>query len=197
MTNTQADPRPGSFLMSAFLGALAENWWLLLVRGLAAIAFGVLTFVWPGLTLLTLTYFFGAYALIDGCISLWAAITGPGEKASRWWLALVGIVGILAGIVAFVMPVMIAEVLLLLIAGWAIAIGVMEVWGAIRLRKEMAGEWMLGLSGLLAIAFGVALAVQPIAGALAMILLIGCFAVVVGFVYAGLAFQLRKHKRLA
>jgi uncharacterized membrane protein HdeD (DUF308 family) len=197
MTNTHAEPRPGSILVSAFLGALAENWWLLLVRGLAAIAFGVLTFVWPGLTLLTLTFLFGAYALVDGCISLWVAMTGPGEKASRWWLALVGIAGILSGIVAFLMPEIIADVLLLLIAGWAIAIGVMEVWGAIRLRKEIEGEWMLGLSGLLAVAFGVALVAWPIAGALTMILLIGWFAVLVGCVYAGLAFQLRKHKRPA
>jgi uncharacterized membrane protein HdeD (DUF308 family) len=183
--------------MSAFLGPLAENWWLLLVRGLAAIAFGVLTFVWPGLTLLTLTYLFGAYAFVDGCVSLWAAMTGPGEKAPRWWLALVGIAGILSGIVTFLMPAMIAGFLLLLIAGWAIAIGVMEVWGAIRLRKEIEGEWMLGLSGLLAIAFGICLVVRPVAGALTMIMLIGWFAVLVGCVYVGLAFQLRKHKRPA
>jgi uncharacterized membrane protein HdeD (DUF308 family) len=197
MTSIHADPDPRAALASALLGPLADYWWLQLVRGVAAIAFGILAFVWPGMTLVTLTFLWGAYALVDGVFMLWAAITGKRQKMPRWWLALVGLAGIISGVLAFAMPLTVAGLLLLFIAAWAIVIGVMELWGAIRLRKEIDGEWMLALSGLLAIAFGVALIVWPLAGALALVWLIGWFAIVVGVVYIGLAFQLRKHRRPA
>jgi uncharacterized membrane protein HdeD (DUF308 family) len=198
MSSLQAQPgRPPSFLGLA-LRELAENWWLLLLRGIAAIAFGVLAFMWPDLTLLTLTYMWGFYAIADGVLALWAAIAGKGgEIAPRWWLAVVGISGILAGLLAFVWPGMTALVLLMFIASWAIVIGVLQIWGAIRLRKEIEGEWLLGLSGLLSVAFGVILFVQPGAGALAVVWMIGWFAILAGCVYIALAFQLKKYKRSA
>src|ERR1700720_1635618 len=99
MTSTQSGvslPLAGP----ALLRVLAENWWLLLLRGIAAIAFGILAFAWPGLTLLTLTLLWGAYALSDGIFALWAALTGKGgEMAPRWWLGVVGVAGVLAGLV--------------------------------------------------------------------------------------------------
>jgi uncharacterized membrane protein HdeD (DUF308 family) len=198
MSSLQAQPgRPPSFLGLA-LRELAENWWLLLLRGIAAIAFGVLAFMWPDLTLLTLTYMWGFYAIADGVLALWAAIAGKGgEKAPRWWLAVVGIAGILAGLLAFVWPGMTALVLLMFIASWAVVIGVLQMWGAIRLRKEIEGEWLLGLSGLLSLAFGVIMIAQPGTGALAVVWLIGWFAILVGCVYIALAFQLKKFKRSA
>jgi uncharacterized membrane protein HdeD (DUF308 family) len=198
MSSTQAQPgRPPSFLGLA-LRELAENWWLLLLRGIAAIAFGVLAFVWPDLTLLTLTFMWGIYAISDGVLALWAAIAGKaGEIAPRWWLAVVGIAGILAGLLTFVWPGMTALVLLMFIASWAIVIGVLQIWGAIRLRKEIEGEWLLALSGLLSVAFGVILFVQPGAGALAVVWMIGWFAMLAGCVYIALAFQLKKYKRSA
>jgi uncharacterized membrane protein HdeD (DUF308 family) len=198
MSSLQAQPgRPPSFLGLA-LRELAENWWLLLLRGIAAIAFGVLAFMWPDLTLLTLTYMWGFYAIADGVLALWAAIAGKGgEIAPRWWLAVVGIAGILAGLLAFVWPGMTALVLLMFIASWAVVIGVLQMWGAIRLRKEIEGEWLLGLSGLLSLAFGVIMIAQPGTGALAVVWLIGWFAILVGCVYIALAFQLKKFKRSA
>jgi uncharacterized membrane protein HdeD (DUF308 family) len=126
------------------------------------------------------------------------------ELAENWsllplrsWLAVVGIAGILAGLVTFVWPGMTALALLMFIASWAIVIGVLQIWGAIRLRKEIEGEWLLSLSGLLSVAFGVIMIAQRGAGALAFVWLIGWFAILAGLVYIALAFQLRKHKRSA
>src|SRR5215468_8357801 len=140
----------------------------------------------------------GLYAIADRLIDLWAAIASKGgEIAPRWWLAVVGIAGIVAGLLTFVWPGMTALVLLMFIASWAIIVGALQIWGAIRLRKEIEGEWLLGLSGVLSIAFGAIMFAQPGAGALALVWLIGWFAVLAGCVYIGLAFQLKKHKRPA
>jgi len=198
MSNIHIEPGRRSPFLGLALRELAENWWLLLLRGIAAIAFGLLAFLWPDLTLLTLVFMWGIYAIADGILALWAAISSKGgEIAPRWWLAVVGIAGILAGALAFVWPGMTALVLLMFIASWAIVIGVLQIWGAIRLRKEIEGEWLLGLSGVLSVAFGVIMFAQPGAGALAVVWLIGWFAIVAGCVYIGLAFQLKKHKRPA
>ena len=175
--------------------ALADNWWLLLLRGVASIVFGVLAFIWPGLTLVALILLWGAYAIVDGGIALWAAISGRGAVvASRWWLAIVGIVGLLAGLVAFASPGLTALVLLMFIAGWAIVIGVMEIWGAIQLRKEIEGEWWLILSGLLSIAFGMLLIARPGSGALALVWVIGSFAILHGCTLIALAFRLKQFR---
>jgi len=198
MSNTHIEGGRRSPFLGLALRELAENWWLLLLRGIAAIAFGLLAFSWPGLTLLTLVLMWGIYAIADGILALWAAIASKGgEMAPRWWLAVVGVAGILAGALAFVWPGMTALVLLMFIASWAIVIGLLQIWGAIRLRKEIEGEWLLGLSGVLSVAFGVIMFAQPGAGALAVVWLIGWFAILAGCVYIGLAFQLKKHKRPA
>jgi uncharacterized membrane protein HdeD (DUF308 family) len=190
---TQSHPTPLARL--PLLRTLAENWWLLLLRGIASIVFGVLAFVWPGLTLVALILLWGAYAIADGGIALWTAISGKGgEIAPRWWLAIVGIVGLLAGLVAFVSPGLTALVLLMFIAGWAIVIGVLEIWGAIQLRKEIEGEWWLILSGLLSIAFGALLFARPGPGALALVWVIGAFAILHGCTLIGLAFRLKQFR---
>jgi uncharacterized membrane protein HdeD (DUF308 family) len=182
----------------ALLPALAENWLLLLLRGIVTIAFGVLAFIWPGLTLLTLIFLWGAYAIADGVFALGAAVSSKGgEIAPRWWLALIGLAGILAGLLAFVWPTITAQVLLVFIASWAILTGALQIWGAIQLRKEIEVEWMLVLSGLLSIALGVALLARAGVGALAVIWLIGSFAILVGCIYVSLALWLKKHKRQA
>ena len=198
MSNTHIEAGRRSPFLGLALRELAENWWLLLLRGVAAIAFGLLAFFWPDLTLLTLIFMWGLYAIADGIIALWAAIASKGgEIAPRWWLAVVGIAGIVAGALAFVWPGMTALVLLMFIASWAIVIGILQIWGAIRLRREIEGEWLLGLSGLLSVAFGVIMFAQPGAGALAVVWLIGWFAILAGCVYIALAVQLKKHKRPA
>jgi len=179
--------RPG------LLSSLTRNWWLLLLRGIAAIALGVLAFVLPGITLLALTLLWGTYAILDGIFALAAAIAGSGaEPSSRWWLALVGACGILVGIGTFFTPGMTAFVLLMFIASWAIVVGVLQIWGAIQVRKEIENEWLLALSGLLSIAFGVVAIASPGAGAVSVVWLIGWFALLVGCIYIALAFRLKK-----
>jgi uncharacterized membrane protein HdeD (DUF308 family) len=201
MTSTHAPSGPASPLNNVLLlRALADNWWLLLLRGVAAIVFGVLAFFWPGITLLTLVLFWGAYALVDGVLALWAAISGrvptmtPGP---RWWLGIVGLSGIAAGIMTFAWPGITTFILLMFIAAWAIVTGVMEIWGAVKLRKEIEGEWLLILSGILSVAFGLILFAQPEIGALALVWLIGWFAVLFGIVNIALAFRLKQHHRTA
>ena len=135
--STHAAPGPRMPLVaSALLGKLAENWWLLLLRGLAAIAFGVIAFLWPGITLVALTYLFGIYAIVDGVVAIWAAFNAPADAGPRWWLGLSGVVSILAGIVAFAYTGVTALVLLVFIAVWAIIIGVLQLYAAIRLLER-------------------------------------------------------------
>jgi uncharacterized membrane protein HdeD (DUF308 family) len=185
-------------LGGGLLRSLADYWWLLLLRGLVAIAFGVVAFVWPGLTLVALTLVWGAYALADGILALWAALAATGgETAKRWWLALGGVAGIVAGLVAFFYTGMTALVLLMFIAAWAIVIGVILIWGAIELHKILDDAWLIGLNGALAVAFGVLLVARPGAGALAVVWMIGWFAVVFGILHIALAFRLRRFKQPA
>ena len=178
------------------LHALVKNWWLLLLKGLCAIAFGVLAFVWPGVTLVTLILFYGAFALVDGVIAILAAIMG-GAPAPRWWLAVVGLFGIAAGVVTFLWPGMTALVLLIFIAAWAIATGIMQIIGAIRLRKEIDNEWLLVAGGVVSVIFGVVLLAQPGAGALALIFVIGAYAIIYGILLVAFALRLRKHTHAA
>jgi uncharacterized membrane protein HdeD (DUF308 family) len=186
---------PGLGQGALILHSLAKNWWALLLRGLASIVFGVLAFAWPGITILSLVILYGAYALVDGVFALYAAISGNGGAGSRWWLAIVGIAGILAGLYAFFLPGPAALILLTLIAAWAIVSGVFEIVGAIRLRKEIDNEWMLILHGLLSVLFGVVLFAMPGAGAVAMIWVIGAYAIAAGVILSALAFKLKGHAR--
>jgi uncharacterized membrane protein HdeD (DUF308 family) len=193
MSNIQTGQLP---LGGGILGALAENWWLLLLRGLAAIAFGVIAFLWPAITLVALTYLWGAYALADGIIAIGAAFSARGVDAGlRWWLGLSGAVGILAGIIAFAYTGMTALILLAFIAVWAIIIGVLQLFGAVRMRNIVNNEWWLILSGLVSIAFGVVLIAWPGTGALAVIWTIAWYAVFFGCMLVGLSFELKKRKR--
>src|SRR3954452_1805097 len=192
MSTVQTNRQPGVGLGSAMVHALAKNWWLLLLRGVAAIIFGLLTFVWPGLTLLTLMRFYGAFALIDGVLAIIAAITG-GSPAPRWWLAIIGLLGIAAGLLTFFMPGLSALVLLFFIAGWAIATGVFQIIGAIQLRKEIDNEWLLILGGIISVLFGIGVLMAPGAGALALVWVIGFYAVIEGVLFVAFAFRLKKH----
>jgi uncharacterized membrane protein HdeD (DUF308 family) len=178
------------------LHALAKNWWLILLRGLFAILFGILTFIWPGVSLLTLVLLYGAYALADGVLALWAAITG-GTPAPRWWLSIVGLLGIAAGLLTLFWPGITALVLLWFIAGWAIAHGVMEIIGAIKLRKEIDNEWLLIAGGFISVIFGLIMLLQPGAGALALIVVIGAFALLYGILLVSFSLRLRKHAHVS
>jgi uncharacterized membrane protein HdeD (DUF308 family) len=198
MTNDHASPGLMPGLPGSLLTAIADHWWVLLLRGIAAIIFGILAIIWPGVTLLSLTLLWGAFTLVDGVAALYTAAFGKsGAASSRWWLAIVGVVGIIAAGIAFLYPGMTALVLLWFIASWAIVIGVMQVIGAIQLRKEIEGEWLLALNGILSIAFGLLLFIRPGEGALAVIWLIGVYAIAIGILLAVLAFRVKAHKQTA
>ena len=177
----------------SLLRALGKRWWLFALRGAAGIAFGFLALLWPGLALLTLALVWGAYALVDGCFALAAAMSGMRSgDTPRWWLALTGLAGIAAGLLTFIWPGITVQVLLLLIAAWAIVTGVMEVAGAIALRKEIQGEIFLILAGLASIAFGIALLVWPVAGAISVVWLIAWVSIFAGAAYVALSLRLKK-----
>jgi uncharacterized membrane protein HdeD (DUF308 family) len=174
------------------IGAITRNWWLVLIRGLAAIAFGVVCFVWPAISLLVLVLLWGAYAIIDGAAAM---VSGAW---SHWWsMLLVGVVSVLAGLIAFVWPGITALALLYLIAAWAVVRGVVEIAAAVRLRHEIKNEWMLILGGAVSILFGVLVARFPGAGALSVLWAIGAFAIVFGIFAVALSLRLRSLRREA
>jgi uncharacterized membrane protein HdeD (DUF308 family) len=175
------------------IGVLARNWWALALRGLFAVLFGVLAFALPGVTLAALVILFGVYSLVDGIFALVTAVRAA-ETHERWWLfALEGLAGIVAGLITFLWPGITALVLLFLIAWWAIITGIFEIAAAVRLRKEISGEWALALGGAASVVFGLLLLFRPGVGALAVIWLIGTYAVVFGLLLLMLAFRLRGH----
>jgi uncharacterized membrane protein HdeD (DUF308 family) len=194
MTATHAPQTPGHSLApgASLVHTMAKNWWLVVLRGVAAIIFGILAFVWPGITLLTLVLFWGAFALVDGVLAIIAAVKG-GNPMPRWWLAIVGIAGIAAGALTFLMPGLTALVLVTFIAVWAIVLGVMEIYGAIKLRKEIEGEWFLILNGALSVVFGILLLWRPGIGALALVWIIGAYAIILGVIYIAFGLKLKKH----
>ena len=173
--------------------ALARNWWALALRGLFAVLFGLLAFAWPGLTLAALVLLFGAYALVDGVFALVAAVRAAEAHERWWWFVLEGLAGIAAGLLTFVWPGITALVLLYLIAWWAVITGVLEIAAAIRLRNEISGEWALALGGVASVVFGFLLLFRPGAGALAVVWLIGIYALLFGVLLLMLAFRLRGH----
>lgn len=174
------------------MGALAKNWWLFLLRGVLAIIFSIMAMIWPGLTLLALTLIWGSYALIDGAVALWAGLSGhAATRADRWWLAIMGVLGIVAGIITFWMPGYTAEILLMLIAVWAIILGVFQLLGAIRLRKEIEGEWLLALGGVLLLLYGILFIAQPAVGALSVIWMISLGSFLFGVLTIMFAMKLR------
>ena len=183
---------PGTVLMRPTMDGLARNWWLVLLRGVCAIIFGILTIMWPGLSLLTLVLFYGIFALLDGGLAIGAAIMG-GTPTPRWWLALVGVLGIAAGALTLMWPGITGLFLLFLIAGWAIVSGIFEIVGAIKLRKEIEGEWWLIATGLLSVLFGVLILMFPGAGALGIAFGIGWFAIVYGVLLVGFSWRLKQH----
>jgi uncharacterized membrane protein HdeD (DUF308 family) len=169
---------------------LARTWWLVLIRGIAAIIFGILALIWPGITLLVLVIFFGAYAIVDGVFSIFSAFRHGAR--SRAWLIISGIFGILAGLVAFIWPGITSLALLYVIAFWAIFTGVAEIMDGIRLRKVIENEWTLILAGALSVIFGILLLIWPGAGMLSLVWLIAIFAILYGIALVALSFRVKK-----
>jgi uncharacterized membrane protein HdeD (DUF308 family) len=169
------------------LHALAKNWGFVALRGAATLLFGVLTFLMPGITLITLVYLFGFYALFEGIIHIVASF----RSGSFWAMLLGGLLGTVVGILTLLRPGITAISLLYLIAAWAILRGAFEIVTGIRLRKELDHEWYLIMMGAASVVFGFLILTAPVAGALAIVLWIGAFAVVAGILLLCLAFRLR------
>jgi uncharacterized membrane protein HdeD (DUF308 family) len=180
--------------METLLKHFGSNWWLVALRGLFAIIFGILALALPGITLLALVILFGAYTLADGVIALIAGYKMRDSGKPVWPMVIIGILGVVAGVLTtLVWPGITALVLLAFIAAWALVTGVLQIVTAIRLRKEIKHEWLLVLSGVLSVLFGVAMLISPGAGALAVIWLIGAYAIAFGVLLLILGFNLRKH----
>lgn len=174
------------------------HWGWVVLRGVAAIAFGVLALMLPAAALGALVLLWGAYALVDGVLELvWAYRLRDVEGATRWPLILVGLLGVAAGLVTFVWPGITAFMLLMVIAFWAVAIGILQIAAAIRIRKLVEREWLLALSGVVSVAFGVLMFMRPGAGALAVVWMIAFYAILFGILLVGFGLRLRTFTRLA
>lgn len=174
------------------LGLVSRDWWVFALRGVAAILFGILAIVQPGITLASLILLFGAYAFVDG-VALLVSLA-RGDRAARrhaWSVGIMGVLGIVASIVTFVWPSITALTLLYIVAFWAIAMGVFQVVAAIELRREIEGEFWMGLGGVLSVVFGALLIVSPGAGLVTLVWLLGFWAIVFGASSLGLAYRLR------
>ena len=176
---------------AVFATILSRYWWMTLLRGVIWIAFGIVLFTRPGVSLATFILLFGAFALADGIGTVITAIGGRNENESWWALLLAGLAGIGIGVLTFYNPAITALTLQVLIAMWAVSTGLLQVVAAIRLRKEIQGELWLVAAGLLSIAFGVLLVARPVVGALAVLWIIGSYAVLFGIVLIALAFTAR------
>ena len=174
------------------LNMLAKNWWLVEIRGVAAIAFGVLAFLWPGITLLVLVTLFAAYMLIDG-VALLVSLrrAEPATAGHRLAVGLMGILGVAVGIATIFWPGITALALLYLVAFWAITLGLTQVIAAIRLRREISGELWFVIGGLLTVVFGVFILLFPGTGLLSLVWIVGAWAIVFGITNLILAWRLR------
>lgn len=170
---------------------LSRNWGWIALRGVAAVVFGLLTLFDPSISLAALVLVWGAYAFVDGIFSVVSAVRDRREEPHWVSLLVTGIAGVVAGLITFFVPGITALALLYFIAAWAFITGIAEIVAAVRLRKVITGEWMLALAGALSVLFGVFLFVFPGAGALAVVLWIGAYALLFGIMLLVLAFRLR------
>ncbi len=171
------------------LNSMVRNWWMVALRGLAAILFGLVAFFWNYMTLTTLVLLFGAYVLLDGVFTI-ATVVANDAGEHCWWMLLEGITGVISGVATFVWPNLTALVLLYLIATWAVVTGICEILAAIELRQEIQDEWFLALGGVASLIFGISVALVSDAGALAITWMIGLYSIVFGVLLLLLGFRL-------
>src|SRR6202158_496242 len=166
--------------------AIVVNWWALAIRGVVGILLGIAAVAWPGITLLVLIAVFAVYLLIDGVLALIA-----GARARSWLLAVEGAAGIVAAILAVLWPGITALILVYLIAAWAIVTGALELGAAYLLRRVVKGEWLLVVGGVISIAFGILLAINPAAGLVTIVWLFGAYMLIFGAITLALGLRLR------
>jgi uncharacterized membrane protein HdeD (DUF308 family) len=177
--------------MNAALKQLTDNWWLLLLQGIVSIIFGILALVWPASTLVVLIVLFGWLALINGIIAIISAFGSAASQRAWGWRFASGIFGVLAGLIILRWPGETAFTLLLFVGFWVILVGLVQIIGAIADHAEIPHAWWLAIEGVVSILFGIAMVVWPVAGLLALTLLIGIYAIVHGILYCVMAFRVR------
>jgi uncharacterized membrane protein HdeD (DUF308 family) len=173
------------------LPTASGNWGAMVLRGIAAVLFGLAALLWPGMTLLVLLVIFALYALVDGLFAIVAGIRDTGGR--RWLLLAEGVLGLLAGLVVLFWPGETALVLVYVISAWAILTGLLKVIMAISFRRQVENWWLMGLGGALSVLFGGILGFLPGAGLLTLVWLVGIYALILGVVLIALGFLDRGH----
>lgn len=186
-TSSTVEKNPGDEAMSRLL---AENWWALAIRGVAAILLGLIAIFVPGAAMLSLALFFAAYLLVDGVFGIISAVRAA-RADQRWgWLLAEGVLDIIVGIIAFLFPVSAVFAFVLVTAAWAFLTGIMMLVSAYKLTRDH-GRWWMVLSGVVSILFGVALVIAPLIGAVVLTWWLGGYAIAFGVFMLILAFRLR------
>jgi uncharacterized membrane protein HdeD (DUF308 family) len=173
------------------LRRLADHWWLLALRGVLAILFGIAAWLWPGLTITTLVILVGAWLLVDGVFEVFSAIANRDRVDSVWPFVIAGVVNIIAGLVILAWPGLTAIAMMYLIGAWAVITGIFGIIAAIQLRKEIENEWAIGLSGLISVVFGLVVMIFPGDGAVALVWVIGIYAILFGIALIAAGIRLR------
>lgn len=176
------------------LQAVSAQWWILLVRGLVAIALGIIALLFPAAMALVIALLFGAYALVDGIIAIVASLRMSHAEGRWWWLLVEGIIGVVFGIAALVWPAISLLALVYLMAFWALATGITAITTAWRLRAVVHGEWLWIAGGIVSIVFGLGILLAPGLGALALVVVFAWYAIFFGIAFVGVAFRLRSHR---
>ena len=179
------------------LQTLKRNWWVPVLRGVAAIIFGIIAFTHPVMAAVTLVWFFGAWVLIDGIFRIIGAIRHRDSDSDWGFNLIIGILGVIVGLLTFHAPGVTALALVVYIAAWALMIGATEIALAIKMRREIKGEWFLILMGLASIIFAALLLWNPLAGAAALIWIIAWYAMIMGVLAIIFGFRLRSLPTLA
>jgi uncharacterized membrane protein HdeD (DUF308 family) len=170
-----------------------KYWWAFVVRGVFALLFGIVAIVMPGITLEVMAILLAAFLVVDGVFSFAASVQGRKMGVQWGYLLVEGVAGIFIGLFTFVWPGITVMAIILIIGIWAMLTGIIEVLAAVKLRDEIEGEWLLGLGGVLSILFSLVLLVNPGIGAVAIIWMIGVYAVLFGTSLIFLGMRLRKH----
>jgi uncharacterized membrane protein HdeD (DUF308 family) len=179
-------------VISPTIAPIASHWWVPLVRGLIAIAFGIVVFAYPISAIGTFVIIFGAFAFADGVLGIFQALRFAHPSSGRWWLQLLsGAAGIIVGLITLLYPAITALVLGYFIAAWAIVTGGFEIGAGLRLRKDVPGELFFIAAGILSVVLGVVLFLVPLAALLAWVWIVATYALISGVLLCMLAFRLR------
>ena len=193
-TVTRQGAPPTEARLDAMSDVLAQNWWALALRGLFGVLFGIIAFVNPGVTILSLVILFSAYMLVDGVFGIVSAVRAA-ARHERWGMLLLeGILDIAVGVIAFLLPGSAVLAFVLLMAAWALVTGGLMLASAFRLHVHY-GRWWLALGGIVSIIYGILLVIAPVMGAVVLTWWLGAYALAFGVMLIVLAFKLRARRQ--